>query len=87
MEKEGKTIRIMQATPNSLYQVDHLETAGVAAETATLLNLHCQLGHISGNGIRVLIKCRIITGISLNDSTPILTYNSCEYGKTTYKAI
>ena len=85
--KEGRIIGIVQATPNGLYRVDHSETAGAVAEAATLLDLHQRLGHVSADSIRTLIKRGIVTGLQLNDNTPILTCDSCEYAKTTHKAI
>jgi hypothetical protein len=85
--QSGRVIGIVQATPNGLYRVDHSETAGAAAEAVSLLDLHRRLGHISADTVRTLIQRGIVTGLTISDNTPIFVCDSCEYAKTTRKAI
>ncbi len=85
--KAGKIIGIVPASANGLYRVDHSVIARAAIETVSLLTLHRRLGHISPAAICTLIKQGAVTGLTLTDDVTTLVCNSCEYAKTTRKAI
>ena len=68
----------------------HMFTAtdeSALAEPVNILTLHRRLGHISVNAICALIRAGSITGIQLIDDFPPFICDSCEYAKTTQKAI
>ena len=86
----GPIIGHIPASANRLFKVDHAFTAtdeSALAEPVDILMLHHRLGHISVNAIRALIHAGFITGIQLIDDFPPFICNSCEYAKTTQKAI
>jgi hypothetical protein len=70
-----------------LYHVEHGESAHTAAETLTVDDLHRQMGHITPDATKLLVKKGIVEGIQLNESQNPDTCNACEFVKTSHKAI
>ena len=87
IKRGGKTIGVVPASANGLYRVDHSEMAGSATTDVSLLSLHRRLGHISADAIRTLVRQGAVTGINLVDNGRTIDCESCEYAKTTRKAI
>ena len=88
--ENGPIIGCISASANGLFKVDHAFTAtdeSALAKPIDILMLHRRLGHISVNAIRTLICAGSITGIQLIDNFPPFICDSCEYAKTTQKAI
>ena len=88
--ENGPIIGRIPASMNGLFKVDHMFTAtneSALAEPIDILTLHCRLKHISVNAIHTLICAGSITGIQLIENFPPFICNSCEYAKTTQKAI
>ena len=85
--QRGATIGTIPVSSNSLYKVDHAYVAATALERVDLPTLHRQLGHITPDSIRVLIRSGAVDGIQLIDDKSALICNSCEYAKATRKAI
>ena len=88
--ENGPIIGRIPASVNGLFKVDHMFTAtdeSASAEPVDILTLHRRLGHISVNAICTLICAGSITRIQLIDDFPPFICDSCEYAKTTQKAI
>ena len=88
MDKNYKVIGDIRVSNNGIYKV--LVHAGVAAtlEQVDLITLHSRrLGHVSVSAIRNLIRNNIVAGLQLLDDTSPSFCESCEYAKTTRKAI
>jgi len=83
----GSVISSIPAGANGLFKVEHLLMATVPSESVNILTLHWRLGHISANAIHALIRTNTVTGLHLIDDFPSFTCDSCEYAKTTRKAI
>jgi len=58
-----------------------------ADEVINIRSLHHRLGHVVANSIRTLVCFQAIQGISLIDDGHPIYCESCEYAKTTRKAI
>ncbi len=83
----GSVIGSIPAGANGLFKVEHSLMATVPSESVDILTLHRRLGHISTNAIHALIHANAVTGLHLIDDLPPFTCDSCEYAKTTRKAI
>ncbi len=83
----GSVIGSIPAGTNGLFKVEHSLMATVPSESVDILTLHQRLRHISTNAIRALIRANAVTGLHLIDDFPPFTCDSCEYTKTTRKAI
>jgi hypothetical protein len=56
-----------------LYCVEHTESAHTAMETVTVNDLHCRIGHIAPDAMKLLVKKGIIEGIHLKETQSICT--------------
>ena len=56
-------------------------------EVVTVEELHRRMGHISPEAARRLVKDGAIDGIEIGESSDLKSCDSCEYAKTTRKAI
>ena len=83
----GKVVGVIPANNNGLYQVKHVHTASSTNEVVDVPTLHCRMGHIAVDSIRTLVHSNAIQGISLIDNSQPFYCESCEYAKTTRKAI
>ena len=82
-----RTVGSIPANGNGLYKVEHALTAGAAFEQVSIHTLHRRLGHVSLDSIRNLVRNNAIAGVQiLDDGFPSIC-DSCEYAKTTCKAI
>jgi GAG-pre-integrase domain len=86
---QGKTVGVIYANASGLYRVEHSVTASAAVthECITLSMLHHHLGHISADTLHMLIRYNSIQGIDLINEGSTFTCESCDYAKTTKKAI
>ena len=63
----------------------HLESMGegkvltVDAEVVTIERLHCFMGHISPDTVKVLLKKGKVDGFTLDESSEIKSCNLCKY--------
>jgi hypothetical protein len=85
----GSVVGMIPSNANGLYRVEHASaaTVHVAAEVIDIRTLHRRLGHVAADSIRALVRSQAIQGISLIDDGQPLYCESCEYAKTTRKAI
>jgi hypothetical protein len=81
--------KLLQEIPvyKGLYHVEHTKSAHTAMETVTVNDLHHWISHITPNAVKLLVKKKIVKGIHLNETQSIHTCNSCEFTKTSRKAI
>jgi hypothetical protein len=85
MNKNARIIGDIPVSNNGIYKVLH---AGAATlEQVDLLTLHRQLGHVSVNAIRSLIRNHLVAGLQLLDDSSPFFCESCEYAKATRKPI
>ncbi|KAI0341108.1 hypothetical protein BDW22DRAFT_1300633, partial [Trametopsis cervina] len=72
-----------------LYRVRHSpeEFAAKANEAITIEQLHRILGHIAPEAAREAVRKGLVTGITIDESSPITVCESCEHAKMTRKAI
>ena len=86
-----KTKRIVGKIPfmDGLYRVewDNTEMTHTANEVLTIMQLHARMGHIAPDVGKSLVKDGLITGIELDEASPIETCNSCTYGKLVRKHV
>ena len=86
-----KTKRIVGKIPftDGLYRVewDNREMTHTTNEVLTIMQLHACMGHIAPDVGKSLVKDGPITGIELDESSPIETCNSCTYGKLVRKHV
>ena len=75
------------ANGNRLYKVKHVLMAGTAFEQVSIHTLHQRLGHVSLDSICNLVCNNAIAGIQILDDGYPSICDSCEYAKTTHKAI
>jgi hypothetical protein len=89
MNSKGSVVGKIPSNANGLYKVEHAcaATVQVAAEVINVQTLHRRLGHVAPDSIRALVCTQAIQGISLIDDGQPLYCESCEYAKTTRKAI
>jgi hypothetical protein len=81
--------KLLEEIPVSkgLYHVEHTESAHTVMETVTVNDLHRQMGYIAPDAAKLLVKKGIVEGIHLDETQSICTCNSCEFTKTSHKAI
>jgi hypothetical protein len=93
---DGPSLRIFNSTKRllgvipvskGLYCVEHTESTHTAMETLTVNDLHCRMGHIRPDAVKLLVKKGIIKGIHLDETQSICTCDSCEFAKTSCKTI
>jgi transposase InsO family protein len=74
---------------NGLYRVEHeVEVAGmVSEEVVTIEKLHRLMGHIAPEVAKALVSKGIVEGFKLDESSKMLSCDSCEYGKAHRKPI
>jgi hypothetical protein len=70
-----------------LYYVEHSESAHSAVETVTVDELHCHMGHIAPDAVRLLVKKGIVNGIELDKYQSPRNCNFCKFAKTSHKPI
>jgi hypothetical protein len=70
-----------------LHCVEHTESAHTVMETVTVNDLHCRMGHIAPDAAKLLVKKGIVEGIHLDETQSVCTCTSCEFAKTSRKAI
>ena len=85
MDKNDKVIGNISVSNNGIYKV--LRAGAATLEQVDLITLHRRLGHVSVSAIRNLIRNDIVAGLQLLDDTSPFFCESCEYAKTTRKAI
>jgi hypothetical protein len=83
----GKIMGVIPANNNRLYQVKHVHAASSVNKVMDVPTLHCRMGHIAADSIHTLVRSNAIQGISLIDNNQPFHCESCEYAKTTRKAI
>ena len=83
----GKIVGVIPANNNGLYRVEHVHAASSTNEVVDVPTLHRRMGHIAADSIRALVRSNAIQGISLTDNGQPFYCESCEYAKTTRKAI
>ena len=83
----GKVVGVIPANNNGLYHIKHMNTTSSTNEAVDVPMLHCRMGHIAADSIHTLVRSNAIQGISLIDNSQPLYCKSCEYAKTTRKAI
>ena len=86
-KRDGSTIGRIPAGSNGLFKLDHAFAAITSDKSVDIHALHRQLGHISLDAIRALIRSNAITGINLIDNSISSLCDSCEHAKMTRKAI
>ena len=67
--------------------MEHALTAGSALEQVSIHTLHRQLGHVSLDSIRNLVRNNAISGVQIIDDSSPSFCDSCEYAKAIRKAI
>jgi len=75
---EGSSLKI---------RVEHNESAHAAVTTVTIDDLHRRMGHIAPDAAKLLVSKGIVSGLRLDGSQGTSTCDSCEFAKTTRKAI
>jgi hypothetical protein len=70
-----------------LFRGKHIESTHTAMETVTVNDLHCWMGHIAPDAMKLLVKKGIVEGIHLDETQSVCTCDSCEFAKTSRKAI
>jgi transposase InsO family protein len=83
----GKVVGVIPANSNRLYHAEHVHAANSTNEVMDVPTLHRRMGHIAVDSIHTLVRSHAIQGISLIDNGQPFHCKSCEYAKTTRKAI
>ena len=63
------------------------EYAGKARVKVSIDELHCQLGHVSHDRTRMLVKKGLVEGVELDMATKLSICESCEWAKGERKVI
>ena len=74
---------------NGLYRVEHEEevAAVIKEELVIIGKLHHLMGHISPEVAKALVQKGLVEGFKLDETSKILSCDSCEYGKAHRKEI
>src|SRR5277367_5895764 len=87
----GKGRKLMGQVPmqNGLYRVEHEpeDVAAMATETVTIEKLHRLFGHIAPEKAKAMVDTGVVEGLKLDETSKIISCDSCEYGKAHWKAI
>ena len=87
----GKKKKKLATIPlkNGLYRLEHeAEMAAVVREElVTIERLHKLMGHISPEAAKALVQKGVVEGFKLDETSKILSCNSCEYGKAHRKEV
>ena len=69
------------------HHVEHEEevVAVIKEELVTIGKLHHLMGHISLEAAKALVQKGLVEGFKLDETSKILSCNSCEYGKAHHK--
>ena len=87
----GKKKKKLATIPlkNGLYHLEHkAEVAAVVREElVTIERLHKLMGHISLEAAKALVQKGVVEGFKLDETSKILSCDSCEYGKAHRKEV
>src|ERR1700678_755548 len=74
---------------NGLYRIEHeAEIAAVVnEEVVTIEKLHRLMGHILPEAAKTLVQKDVVKGFKLDETSKMMSCDSCEYGKAHRKAI
>jgi hypothetical protein len=89
-DPNGDLVGEIPISSNGLYRVAHGvgESANIAVETVTVMELHRRMGHIAPDAARKLVEDKLVTGIKLDTSTTESTFcESCVHAKATRKPV
>ena len=76
---------------NGLYGVDQkndtYDSAHTTSNGLTIMQFHSQMGHITPEAAWNLVRDCLVTGIQLDESSGVLTWDACTYAKMTCASV